>query len=218
MDDKTSRQKKDQRTLYIILIWVGVIVVSLAAIMLTTNNEDKSIKQIDLQWNQIQFGELVEANFIWEDIADIQTGEDLTKIIGVNPSVEAPLFDHFSIGGVRKYIPMDDSGAMLSDQINVGVQFRDNADETRTVLSIVSNTSNLNLRFPESEYNRDLRNPDEVWTIVDEYRCKLFKIYAGGMVSDFSYAIFEKEGRFWHIEFAKMTDKEVAQIIYYALR
>ncbi|HOP11209.1 MAG TPA: hypothetical protein PK629_06945 [Oscillospiraceae bacterium] len=219
MDDLTSQQKKDRKILYIILIWVGVIVVSLAAIMLTTKSGNKNVKQIDLQWNQIQFGETVEANFIWEDLTDIDTPEELEAIIGVSPSIEASLFNNFSIGGIRKYTPFDETGYQLPDLTSVGVQFVDNSDETRTVLSIVSKTDGLTLQFPNSEYNSDLRNNDEAWTIIDDdNRCKLYKIYADGMVSQYSYAIFEKDGHFWHIEFTNMTDDEIAQIIYYAMQ
>jgi len=219
MDDRTTQQKKDRRTLYIILVWVGVILVSLAAIMLSMKSGDKNIKQIDLQWNEIQFGETVDLNFTWEDISTDITGDELKEIIGVSPAIEAPLFDDFSVGGIRKYIPFDDSGNVLSDLTNIGIQFVDNSDTSRTVLSIVSSTDNLTLQFPNSEYNHDLRNNDEAWTIIDdESRCKLYKIYADAMVSQYSYAIFEKDDHFWHIEFTNMTDDEIAEIIYYAMQ
>jgi len=217
MDEKTSQQKKDHRTLFIILIWVGVFLIIFASFALFNEDPSKNVKQIELKWNQLQFGEVVEANFIWEDIT-VNTGDDLTGVIGVSPAVEAPLFSKFSIGGIRKYIPTDDSGALLSDQVSVGIQFFDDSDETRTVLSIVSSVDDLTLQFPKSEYNHNLRNLDEIWTIVGENRCKLFKIYADGMVSQYSYAVFEKDGHFWHIEFTNMIDDEIAQIIYYAMR
>ncbi|HNX14537.1 MAG TPA: hypothetical protein PK854_07855 [Oscillospiraceae bacterium] len=217
MDDQTSQQKKDSRILYIILVWVGVIVIAIASFMIFGNSSGKNIKQLDLKWNDIQFGEVVDANFTWEDVVTNLTAEQLKSIIGVSPVVEAPLFSNFSIGGVRKYIPIGASGDPVTDQMSVGIQFQDDSDEKRTVLSIVSNTSDLTLQFPNAEYNHDLRNTGEVWTMVGENRCKLYRIYAESLVSQYSYAIFEKDGHFWHIEFANMTDDEIAEVLYYAM-
>lgn len=217
MDTQTSQQKKDSRILYIILIWVGVIVIAAASFAIFGNGSQKNIRQIDLKWNNIQIGETVDANFTWEDITTNLTAKQLESLIGVSPVIEAPLFGNFNIGGIRKFIPLGASGETQTDEISVGIQFRDVSDDTRTVLSIVSSTDDMNLRFPNSEYNYNLRNTDETWTIVDQNRCKLYKIYAGEMVSQYSYAIFEKDGHFWHIEFTNMTDDEIAQIIYYAM-
>ncbi len=216
MDHQTSQQKKDNRILYIILIWVGVLLVGFAAFYFT-NKEAKKIK-LDLQWNELQFGTDGEANFIWEDLNTDITAQQLKAVIGVNPAIEAPLFSSFSIGGIRKYIPLDESGAQLTGRACIGIQFFDDSDDSRTVLSIVSPTDVMDLRFPDSESNLDLRNPGDAWTIVGEKRCKLFKVYAGVMDSPYRYAIFENDGHFWHVEFTNMTDDEIAEIVYYALR
>ncbi len=216
MDNQTTQQKKDNRILYIILIWVGVLLIAFVAFYFTNKNSNKI--EIDLKWNEIQFGAEGDINFTWEDIDTNITEQQLEAVIGVNPAIEAPVFSKFSIGGIRKYIPLGTSGEQLTDETCVGIQFFDDSDDKRTVLTIVSSTDTMNLQFPNSESNLDLKNLSDDWTIVGENRCKLYKVYADAMVSQYSYAIFEKDGHFWHIEFTNITDDEIAQIIYYALR
>lgn len=209
-----SKKKKESKITLIVFIWIGVLVVAILAFTLLGGGSTPAESNSDI----IVFNTVVQepavdaAPYNFYELTEEDDEDDLIAITGENPILRG-LPSGYAVEGGARYVPLDEEGNELTEHTVAGVYINNAAAGNKYVMSYVSASDQMKITSEYEAYNHGLSDPDEKWSTLGEYRCKLFYVRLTAMETSNYYAIFLKNGHFWRIEFNNISQDEVVAAV-----